>query len=279
MNDNEFNALVSLLEDDDKDIRRHVEARLREMGIEIVPRLREYMEATTDTKLQGRIEDVIVEMQSQLHITDLQAWFSDENPEKDMLKAWFSVSKYLYPALDFELIRKEITRLASRTWLEIKYGTTAPEKLIIINRMFFRKEMYRPSRKGVTEPECYFVNNVLERRRGVPLSLCLLYAIVCRELEIDIRLILLPSGYAVLYYHDNRNEVFVDVFNKGAFFSRSDLRRFLKENDIEDSPTFYLPAEPNAVILALLDTLIEVYDHEEDSDNAQLIRTLREAVA
>lgn len=153
MNDNEFNALVSLLEDDDKDIRRHVEARLREMGIEIVPRLREYMEATTDTKLQGRIEDVIIEMQSMLHITDLQAWFADENPEKDMLRAWFSVSKYLYPTLDFELIRKEITRLASRTWLEIKYGTTAPEKLIVINRMFFRKEMYRPSRKGVTEPE------------------------------------------------------------------------------------------------------------------------------
>jgi len=271
MTDPEFSAFVSLLDDNDPEVRHHIEQRLLEMGTDSVPRLQTFLSSSSDTYLNDRIQGVIQRLQAQTALIALQRWQSDG--AETLFDGWFALSRYRYPGLSQEVVRKELTRLASRTWLEMRYGMSAPEKFVIVNRMLFRKEMYRPTRKGVYDPECYFLNNILERRRGAPLSLCLLYALICQELDIPVGVILLP-GYAVLFFHDNRSEFYIDVFNKGAFFSRADLKHFLEENEVAEEPHYYEPASNAALMDALIEILIEVYEYEEDNEQAAFFRDL-----
>jgi hypothetical protein len=272
MNDSAFKALVSLLEDDDLEVSRHIEARFMEMGIEVIPRLRIEQLQHQDDKILHRIETIIYRLQAAEITTTLLNTLQKD--DLTLLQAWFWVSKLQYPTLDYDLIRREITRLASRTWLEIKSGMNPVEKLTVINRMLFKKELFRPTRKGASEPTCYFLNNLLEQRRGAPLSLAMLYAAICHELDVPAEVISLPGNYAVVHYHDGRNEVFIDVFNKGIFFGKGDLRRFLAENEIDDDPRYYQPTPILNLIYNLVEVLVELYEDDDNLTSAKLYREL-----
>jgi hypothetical protein len=59
----EFQALVSLLEDDDEEVNRHVEGKIMSLGSNIIPYLEEQWENSFDPNVQSKIEDMIHTLQ------------------------------------------------------------------------------------------------------------------------------------------------------------------------------------------------------------------------
>jgi regulator of sirC expression with transglutaminase-like and TPR domain len=130
--------------------------------------------------------------------------------------------------------------------------------LLVINRMLFVREKYRPNRRSQHDPKNYFLNTLTETKKGSPISLGMLYLILCEELDLPIQGIVLP-GFFVLTYQDPQNEFFIDVFNKGAFFMRKDLTRFLKEMDVEEDDGYYQASSNLDIVAELIRTLVNSY--------------------
>lgn len=271
MKETEFKALISLLEDDDPSIGKHIEGKLLSMGEGVIPRLEAAWEEEADTDIQQRLEDIIYLIQSKGTIEELQAWMEEDDPS--LLKAWFLISQYQYPELDYEEFRHHISRLSNRIWLRIRTQMNIPEKLVLVKNMLFKDESYVPNRKRVYDIQNYLINGFFETKKGGPISLGILYLILCEELEIPINGIILP-GYFVLRYKDEKNEFFVDVFNKGAFFKREDLKRFLKEVNAEDSSKYYEPSTKKDIILNLIKTLAEISKRKKKTEQAEAWNSL-----
>lgn len=276
MNENEFKALVSLLEDDDPGIEEHVQSKLLSMGETVIPRLEAIWESEDgDERLQGRIEDIIHVIQSKRSISALQTWLQSNDP--NLLHGWYLVSRYQYPELDFLPFKKEINRLVNRIWLEFRPGMNVPERLLVINRMLFNQEKYRGREKELTHPDNYFLNSVIDLHRGNPMSLGLLYICICHELDIAVGGIPLP-GYFILTYQDKSSEFYIDVFRKGTFFMRSDLERFLKEIKAENSPEYFKPVPLKALIIELIRAIKKSFGHykkyEKEQEWLWMIRSL-----
>ncbi|MEO0471306.1 MAG: transglutaminase family protein, partial [Bacteroidota bacterium] len=164
MKDSELQALISLLEDEDPGVKTHVEEQLLVMGATIIPRLEQVWETTEDDFLQARIEDMIHLIQSKAVISNLREWRSAGGG--DLLEGWFFVTQYQFPELDIAHFRNGINRLVNRIWLELRNGMTIPEKLVVVNRMLFAKENYRPNRKNLNKVQNYFINGVFETKKG-----------------------------------------------------------------------------------------------------------------
>ena len=271
MNENELRALISLLDDDDPGVKNQVEAELLALGETVIPKLEQAWEQSINEKLQDRIEDIIHLIQSKKTIVLLRDWRAKGGAS--LLEGWFYVTQYHFPELDFEMYRKAISRLVNRIWLELRSGMNVPDQLGVVNRMLFVKEKYRSNQRSPHQVNNYYLNHLFEAKKGSPLSLGMLYMIICEELNIPIEGILLPD-YFVLIYRDSHNEFFVDVFNKGSFFVRGDLARFLKEMKLEDNEKFYQPSSKIYIVLDLIQRLIKGHERSKADDKADELRLL-----
>jgi hypothetical protein len=125
--DNELNALIHLLEDPDEEIFSTIRERILSMGEEVIPALENVWESTFNNILQTRIEDIIQTIQFTNVLEELKLWA--DTGGVDLLTGTMLVSKYQYPDLDQEYVRKQIELIRRDVWLELNSNLTAYEKV------------------------------------------------------------------------------------------------------------------------------------------------------
>jgi regulator of sirC expression with transglutaminase-like and TPR domain len=274
MKESEFNALISLLEDDDPIVASHIEAQLVSMGNEVVPRLEGIWETESHPEVQRRIEDIIHLIQSQTAIEGLRSW--QKTGGKDLLEGWLWVTRYQYPELDPAVFTNEITRITSKIWLEFRSGMRISDKLARVNRILFDTERYKSNRRSPYDPQNNYFNTLLQSKKGSPISLGIFYLILCHQLDLPVGGIHLP-GYFVLIYPESDPPIFIDVFNHGAFFHKRDLARFLQENKLEEDAKYYQPNSHATIILALIRYLMECYLRRKKAEKVRELEVLLRA--
>jgi hypothetical protein len=121
-NENEIQALIQLLDDDDREVFRHVHARLLSFGTEVIPHLEEVWSGDLNPVTHERLEEIIHEIQFGSLTTEWENWLAQENP--DLLTGAFLISKYHYPELRLEEIQKMVQKLRQSIWLELNYNQT-----------------------------------------------------------------------------------------------------------------------------------------------------------
>jgi regulator of sirC expression with transglutaminase-like and TPR domain len=228
-----------------------VQDKLISLGNEVIPRLEEAWGEEADERIQGRIEDIIHLIQSRATFDQLRAWKAQEAPS--LLEGWSLVTRYQFPELDQTQLQREVSRL--------------------VNRMLFEKERYRANRRKLQDPKNYYLNSLIETRKGGPISLGMLYLVICQQLEIPLQGLILP-GYFALAHNEGDTEFYVDVFNKGAFFFRNDLSRFLKEIKAEDAAKFYEPRSTRAIIRELVRILGACYQRMKEPEKVKAFERL-----
>ena len=112
---------------------------------------------------------------------------------------------------------------------------------------------------------------MVESKKGNPLSLSILYAIVGQKLGIPVYGVNLPQHF-ILSYVDNGSPgetymkkgdqvlFYVNPFSRGAVFSKKEIDAFLKQLNVEPEPSYYEPCTNLDIIKRLLNNLINSYD-------------------
>ncbi len=100
MEEKEIKALISLLDDEDKQVVAHVEEKIRSLGKLAIPYLEKEWEASFNPALQARIEEIIHDLQSERLKERLLAWYQGE--EKDLLEGMWIVATIQYPDLSLD---------------------------------------------------------------------------------------------------------------------------------------------------------------------------------
>ena len=271
MTEAEFKALISLLDDEDPEVKAHVHGKLVSMGTEVIPSLEAAWEQQLEGKIQSSIEEIIFVIQSERVITDLRRWKAAAHPS--LLEGWIHVTRYRYPDLDEKGLRMAINRLTNRIWLELRTGMTLPEKLGQINRMLYQREKYTGETQNPYHPQLHYLKGLLESKKGSPLSLGMLYLVVCEQLEIPMRGLVVP-GYFLLTYRDSVNEFYLDPYNEGQLFLRKDLERYLRKIEAPEAPEMFEPATTQEIIHTLIRALIQGYQQRKKAGKVRELRRL-----
>lgn len=242
MNKKELFALISLLEDPDNNIYSHVKNRLIEFGVDSIPFLEQAWEVNFDSLIQKRSENIIqIILFNQTNLL-LSNWLKTN--EKDLLDAWLIISKHQYPDLNEKLIKNKISELVSKINMEIKDCTKSIEKVMKINKVLFKYEKFRGNFKNYHSPENSFINNVLNSKKGNPLSLSLLYIIIAQNLNLPIKGVNLPKHFIIAYTSEDLIDIdpiefYINPFSLGAIINRKDVESFLKKENIEAKSIFF----------------------------------------
>lgn len=272
MNKKELIALISLLDDPDEDVFDNIRNKLLSLGQEVIPDLEDAWEHSFDTVIQNRIENIIHKIQFEKIAEKLREWAKPEN--QNLLEGALLVARYQYPDLNEEKIKKHLEQIKQDVWLELNDNLTALEKVKVINHIFFDVHGFSGNTTNYHAPQNSYINNVLESKKGNPLSLSLLYAIVSQSLGLPVYGVNLPEHFVLAYkdiygnvnlptvLHPYESNVlfYINPFSKGSVFGKKEVDAFLKQLKLEPDRSYFEPCSNLDIIKRLIRNLINSYE-------------------
>jgi regulator of sirC expression with transglutaminase-like and TPR domain len=287
LDENKINSLIHLLEDDDSQTYALIYDQIMGMGPDLMPYLMDAEDRSINPLLTERLQELYQQLNLGYSINELKNWKLHNS--KNLYQGLSILAKYQYPRLELRKISDLINKIRQELWLEVNDNLTALEKVRILNHIFFEVYNFRGDSKDYYAPENSFINDVLMRRKGNPLTLSALYAIVAQSVNIPIYGVSLPRNYMVVYveklYSQSMDEVrsldvlfYINPFNRGEIHSQSDIFNYLRRIKMERLEEYYLPCSNVVTLQRSLRNLVDIYtksgDDRKVNDLSQMLDVL-----
>jgi len=280
----DITSLIQLLDDPDELVYSHVKTQILLIGEVVIPNLEEAWESNLFGVLfQNRIEELIHDIQFDAVAKSLKQWAEAEGAS--LLDGVMIINRYQYPDFDQEKLLKTLEQIQQDIWLELNTNLTAFEQVKVINHILFQIYGFSGNTMDYHSPKNSFVSEVLESKKGNPLSLSLIYSIISQNLDLPIYGVNLPHHF-ILAYLDRfslykTNDIFktdvlfyVNPFSKGTVFSKKEIEYFLEQLKLEPQEEFFKPATNISIIRRALSNLENSYTKLGNEDRVKEIKHL-----
>ncbi|MCE6990399.1 transglutaminase-like domain-containing protein [Dyadobacter sp. CY323] len=271
MNQREIKALISLLDDEDHEVSQHVEGKIMSLGGNVIPFLETEWEESFNPIVQRKIEELIHELQLTIMIERLQAWKNGGG--LDLLEGLWIIATYHYPDLSMEKLKTNIEQLYYDIWIQFQEEMNAVDQVKRINSIFFGIMNFAANTKNFHSPSNSMINVVLESRRGNPITLCVIYLLIARKLGMPVYGVNLPNLF-VLTYKSEQTQFYINVFNRGIIFSKTDIDHYIAQLNIKSKEIFYQPCTNLEIVQRVLRNLILSYEKTSEQHKIREIEKI-----
>ena len=271
LNDNELKAMVSLLDDEDREVVNMIEKQIFSLGETIIPFLEEEWTRQFNPLVQKRIELLLHSLNFNLVKQRLANWVKNE--QDDLLKGMWAVATYQFPDLKLETLREHIQEIYYDTWRDLRDDLHPSDQISILNNIFFNQYKFKPNAANFNAVANSMLNTVLETKKGNPITLCVIYLLVAQKLKLPIYGVNLPNLF-VLTYKTEQQTFYINVFNKGLIFMRADIDNYIQQLRLNHNDMFYQPCSHLDIIRRVLRNLIVSYEKLNDSEKLQEVKQL-----
>jgi regulator of sirC expression with transglutaminase-like and TPR domain len=171
------------------------------------------------------------------------------SPDPDLAVAALMIARIEYPKLDAgayldrldELGRRASARVAAATRPTSSRAPASPPapgdlaRVVALNDYLFAEEGFVGNQMHYEDPRNSFLNEVLDRRTGIPITLALVYMEVARRAGVHVEGINFPGHFLVRvpgarYHLDDSPDLIIDVFHGGALLSEDACRELLRRH-------------------------------------------------
>jgi regulator of sirC expression with transglutaminase-like and TPR domain len=264
LEEKELKALVSLIGDEDAEVLDHVEKKIMTLGESVIPYLTTEWERCLDPETQKRILELIHQVQFQQLKDRLETWAMSE--EQDLLEGLWIIATYQYPDLELSTMRFQLEQIYFETWLEFKPDMHPFDQVKVINSVLFNKLKFAPNSKNFHAVSNSMINQVLENKRGNPISLCAIYMLVAQKMKLPIFGVNLPNLF-ILTYKTDTNQFYINAFNRGLIFTKSDIDNYLANLNLDQQDIFYQPCSHKDILSRVLRNLYVAFEKTGEVDN------------
>ncbi|MAN87489.1 MAG: hypothetical protein CL555_11835 [Algoriphagus sp.] len=271
LSDSELNALVSLLDDTDLEVKNHVRERIISLGTEIIPYLEKKWENSFNPEIQKEIEILVHDLQFSLVKRRLEEWKNSE--DQDLLTGLWIINTYQYPDLEFEKLNAEMHQIYFDVWTAFRNDLEPYDQIRIINIVLFNTLRFGANTKNFHSPGNSMLSTVLDTKKGNPISLCAIYMLVAKKLGLPIYGVNLPNLF-VLTYKTDELTFYVNAFNKGLVFSRKDIHNYLNHLKIEPKEEYFEPTDNLQIIMRSLRNLGNSFDKLGEAEKVDEIKEM-----
>ncbi len=199
----------------------------------------------------------------------------------DLARAALLIAAEEYPDLDVNQYLLHLEELAEQVrvrMLRLEMQPTNPPAtanecfnvLHSMNGVLFEQEHFRGNRIDYYNPQNSFLNRVLEKRLGIPLTLSLVYMEVGQRLGLQIAGVGMPFHFIVRCDLPGAT-IYIDPYEKGKFLSEQDCRDRLNQifkHQSDFDPSWLEPLDARQILLRMLLNLKNIYTHRGDFTRA-----------
>ncbi|HTQ30322.1 MAG TPA: transglutaminase-like domain-containing protein [Opitutaceae bacterium] len=260
------NALLGLLDDTSDPVRRALLSLFTQHGTAALPFLKEVAQGPNRV-LAWHARWFLDELKFTDPVAEFKGFIRSLNYELET--GALLLSRTVRPNLDIGAVCASLDELALRCRELILEPATAREKCRVINRVLFAEYGFRGNVEHYTDPLNSFLDQVLTRRKGIPLSLSIVYLLVAQRLGLTLEPVSLPGHFVVGCYLEDK-PFFIDAFDKGVFRSTEELFAFLRSKNLVPKTSDLAPTPVREVLCRSCRNLANHYTQAGDQRHAQL---------
>ncbi|MGD2013519.1 MAG: transglutaminase-like domain-containing protein [Desulfobacterales bacterium] len=184
----------------------------------------------------------------------------------DLAHSALLIAKAAYPDLEERLYLERLDRMASRVKLDMTADVESEDIITQLNDVLFEQEKFRGNRENYYDPDNSFVNRVLDRKTGIPITLSLIYIEVAGRLGLDVRGIGLPGHFITALYHAS-GKIFIDPFNRGEILTVDECLEIIRTHTGDSfSPDLHWlqPISRKELLIRMLRNLKLIYARQDN---------------
>ncbi len=221
-------------------------------------------------------------MDMQFDVPTPLAYFAslvESDEQFPLLEAAACLAQDEYPELDVQRVLGDVDQLLARLKRRLPADASALQRLRLLNQFFFRELSFGGNLNDYYDPDNSYLNAVLRTRRGIPITLAVIWLELAQGLGLHARGVAFP-GHFMVKVTLPKGQVIIDPFT-GQSLGREELSERLEPyrqrsglvDEFEVPMGLYLQsATPREIIARMLRNLKEIYKGQ--SDAARLIAVL-----
>ncbi len=182
-----------------------------------------------------------------------------------------------YPDLDISKYIGMINEIGNSLKISINSSKNPTYKISMLNEHLFQNSGFKGDTDDYYNPKNNFLNEVLEKKSGIPITLSIIYSEVAKHIDLVIRIVGFPSHVLVKY----NEEIILDPFNQGKLLNIDDLHEILVKNyggQVEFSPEFLDEIPQEKILIRMVRNLknsyVNSYGYEKAMRCANMILAL-----
>lgn len=271
----QLSAMISLLDDDDNAVFQSVSQKLREVVTSDNPEAAEAMRLIVQKResASGKAAARIAKFIDDIQFQKIEPQFRRALLENAKLEDFcFLIAQIGYPALDIEKYKQELNRIESLARLEYASSREMAEidRVFMLINIIFEREGYKGNSNNYYEPENSYLNRVIDRKLGIPISLGAIALILAERLSLPIFGVNMPAHFMLKYERD-RLEIFIDPFNQGRILDKQDCIRFLINQGYGYVEQYLAKATATDIVERMFNNLRNSYAELGQTDKRALI--------
>lgn len=274
----EIESLIYLLDDPDPFVKSRVKSRLFELGEQAVPVLDQQKSIASSEDERDLINEII-------------RWITYGSLEEDLLDvldgglqsmkqledAIFVLARMENPTLRTGEYKRKIDRFATMVDDDLRYELDDSKKMHILLDFVFRELNFSGNQKNYYSPDNSFLHRVIDRRKGLPISLGLIILFLARRLDLPFYGINMPIHF-MLKYKGEKEEFLIDPFDGGKIVTYNQCYFFLKQNGVEPKTDHFRKAAMHEILARSIRNLIQSYKRLEKEGYVQNLNQLLKTV-
>jgi regulator of sirC expression with transglutaminase-like and TPR domain len=210
-------------------------------------------------------------METALH--RLEALAAGPDREIDLLRGAAEISRLYRPDVDPFVVHREIESLGARARECVPAAADLPGRARALNGFLFEEQGFSGNREDYYDPRNSFIDQVVSRRVGIPITLALVYTEVARRAGVPAWGIGFP-GHFLVKVGRGEGALVLDPFAAGALLSPEalDARLAALYGDdalrVASNPALLRAASSREILVRMLRNLKAIYLHRGDSERA-----------
>lgn len=193
--------------------------------------------------------------------------------EFGLAEACLLIAQDAYPDLDVAQYLARLDALAAQLKRRLPGDAFPAQRVAMLNRYLFNESGFRGNADEYYDPRNSYLNEVLERRTGIPITLSILYIEIGRRIGLRLQGVSFP-GHFLVKLRVTGGQLVLDPFSGGEAQSETDLRtrlaQVLPQGEAETLPLaqFLQAATPRQILARVLRNLMGIYRQSDAAQNA-----------
>jgi regulator of sirC expression with transglutaminase-like and TPR domain len=270
-------ALLTLLADEDPAIYHKIRHKIVSLGPSAAEWLRPHA-LSRDPALRRRTQEIILSFERQKADNAFLAFCLKHGEALDLEAGAWRLAETQYPDINVAGYQAVLDSFAGDIRERLEGLTEVEDIFGIINAYVFDELGFSGNEAQYYEPDNSYLNRVLDRRLGNPISLCLVYLLLARRLRLPLTGIGLP-GHFICRYQSSSVETFIDVYNRGKLLTKADCVHYLLQGNYSVREDYLTPVSPRRFLLRMCGNLHQIYLQLEQAESATRLQRYLVALA
>lgn len=192
---------------------------------------------------------------------------SQEDEQINFAEAALLIAADEYPHVDIALYLEKLDRFGDLVRERAPHAQSSHDVLSAINSTLFGELGFRGNVQNYYDPRNSFLNQVIDRRTGIPITLTIIYMEVARRVGLHVQGVGMPSHFLGKLVTEN-GDVFIDAFNGGRLFGEvgcADLLAGMSGGKTVLKPEHLAPVTKKQMLARMLTNLLGIYAASDHS--------------